>query len=184
MCLSNTFPHFLFSHLPSLHSSCLSLALPLPTRPPSTPLPPSLQVISQNQQAFIDLLNEAEPPASGQPPAPGGAAGGLGQAVPGVPPGNLPPGAAGPMTIQVTPQQKEAIERVSVYFKIGANQLGVESRQGLLQDRSQSTRGWSLGRVYFKIRSQSTRGWSLGMVYFKIRSQQGVAGLTTYCFPQ
>ncbi len=120
-------PRVPVQHIPTLSILSLPFFLSFPASTP--PHPPSLQVISQNQQAFIDLLNEAEPPASGQPPAPGGAAGGLGQAVPGV-----PPGAAGPMTIQVTPQQKEAIERVSVYFKIGAYQLGVESRQDLLQD--------------------------------------------------
>ena len=66
------------------------------------------QVISQNQQAFIELLNE-QPGEEGQ-----GGQGAAGQGPP-------PPGAAGaggpygmPMTIQVTQDEKAAIDRVSV----------------------------------------------------------------------
>ena len=77
------------------------------------------QLISQNQQAFIDLLNE--------PLEQGGVAGNIGsQGVPdlagnpamsrmmggvqgGLPMGGPPPGT---MAIQVTPQEKEAIDRV------------------------------------------------------------------------
>ena len=65
-------------------------------------------MISQNQQAFIDVLNERE--GQGEGVAAGGGA--AGQVPPGAA-GQVPPGAAGmPMTIQVTAQEKEAIERV------------------------------------------------------------------------
>ena len=71
-------------------------------------------MISQNQQAFIDLLNEAGPSAAGgnlsAPPPPGeGGQGAAGQGPP--PPGGGPFGM--PMTIQVTPDEKAAIDRVS-----------------------------------------------------------------------
>ena len=66
-------------------------------------------MISQNPQAFIDLLNSAQPGPAGQA---AGQAGG-GAAGPGAPPqGGAPFGM--PMTIQVTPQEKEAIERVGI----------------------------------------------------------------------
>ena len=69
----------------------------------------STQVISQNPQAFIDLLNSPQPGPAGQ--AAGQAGGGAaGQGAP--PQGGAPFGM--PMTIQVTPQEKEAIERVSI----------------------------------------------------------------------
>ena len=61
-------------------------------------------MISQNQQQFIDLINEEEEGQGGQ--------GAAGQAPP-------PPGAGGggpfgmPMTIQVTQDEKAAIDRVS-----------------------------------------------------------------------
>ena len=58
-------------------------------------------MISQNQQAFIDLLNNPQPQEDQL--AGGGAA-------------RQGPGAEGlgmPATIQVTPQEKESIERVS-----------------------------------------------------------------------
>ena len=75
------------------------------------------QVISQNQQAFIRLLNEPVPPTS-QGGAPGGGAAGAGQGAGGPPvPGQGMPGAPGQggpyTTIQVTAEEKEAIERVS-----------------------------------------------------------------------
>ena len=66
-------------------------------------------MISQNPQAFIDLLNSPQPGAAGQ--AAGQAVGGAaGQGSP--PQGGAPFGM--PMTIQVTPQEKEAIERVGI----------------------------------------------------------------------
>ena len=80
---------------------------PSPSCPPSST--PSTQVISQNPQAFIDLLNSPQPGPAGQ--AAGQAGGGAaGQGAP--PQGGAPFGM--PMTIQVTPQEKEAIERVSI----------------------------------------------------------------------
>ena len=89
-----------------------------------------LQLISQNQQAFIDLLNE--------PLEQGGAAGTIGsQSVPGLagnpamsrmmggvqggmPMAGPPPGT---MAIQVTPQEKEAIDRVRLQCLL--NEKGV-----------------------------------------------------------
>ena len=72
-------------------------------------------MISQNQQAFIDLLNEPGPSAGGGqipggPPPAEGAPGAAGQG---------PPGGAGgpfgmPLAIQVTPGEKEAIDRVRI----------------------------------------------------------------------
>ena len=65
--------------------------------------PLNTQVISQNQEAFIALLNEDEGGQGGQ--------GAPGQGAP-------PPGAGGggpfgmPMTIQVTQDEKAAIDRV------------------------------------------------------------------------
>ena len=83
----------------------------LPHLPSSTSSTPSTQVISQNPQAFIDLLNSPQPGAAGQ--AAGQAGGGAaGQGAP--PQGGAPFGM--PMTIQVTPQEKEAIERVGIEY--------------------------------------------------------------------
>ena len=65
------------------------------------------QVISQNQEAFIALINEEQGSEGGQ-----GGQGAAGQGPP-------PPGAGGggpfgmPMTIQVTQDEKAAIDRVS-----------------------------------------------------------------------
>ena len=105
---------------PLLLSLCPPFSVPssslLPFPPLSSPLlhvhpppPLSTQVISQNPQAFIDLLNSAQPGPAGQ--AAGQAGGGAaGQGAP--PQGGAPFGM--PMTIQVTPQEKEAIERVGI----------------------------------------------------------------------
>ena len=60
-------------------------------------------MISQNQERFIQMLNDSEED-SGQQPGGGGGTGG----------GQDPMGGGG--YIQVTPQEKEAIERVS--FKL------------------------------------------------------------------
>ena len=60
-------------------------------------------MISQNQQAFIDLLNSSEEPGQGGPaggPAEGQAGG---------------PGGAGGFQIQVTPEEKAAIDRVNTF---------------------------------------------------------------------
>lgn len=67
--------------------------------------PALLQLISQNQESFVRMLNE---PVSGS----GGGAQATEQATP--PPGVQPqaPTYTGPGVIQVTPQDKEAIERV------------------------------------------------------------------------
>ena len=78
-----------------------------------TPQCSSSQVISQNPQAFIDLLNSAQPGPSGQAAGPGGS-GAAGQGPP--PQGGVPFGM--PTTIEVTPQEKEAIERVGVECKL------------------------------------------------------------------
>jgi len=65
-----------------------------------------LQLISQNQEAFIRMINEPE----GGPAAGGGGEGGEGGAL-----GGALGGGQG--VIQVTPQDKEAIERVSAKTK-------------------------------------------------------------------
>ncbi|XP_003424606.1 UV excision repair protein RAD23 homolog B [Nasonia vitripennis] len=74
--------------------------------------PALLQLISQNQEAFVRMLNEPVGAASGgstpasaisatPPVAPGGLGAGAGAGVPG-----------GPGVIQISPQDKEAIERL------------------------------------------------------------------------
>ena len=67
------------------------------------------QMISQNQQSFIQMLNSESGPGSEFSSAAGGQ-----QQQPQPPSGESPggPGLA-PMAIQVTPQEKEAIDRVS-----------------------------------------------------------------------
>ena len=62
-------------------------------------------MITQNQQRFIDLLNA--PDASGGGGGGGGGGSGEGGILSGQP--GMPPGT---VAIQVTPQEKEAIERV------------------------------------------------------------------------
>jgi UV excision repair protein RAD23 len=66
--------------------------------------PQILQLINQNQAEFIRLLNE--------PVAPGTAAPMAGAGGPGAAGGGGPPGT---QYIQVTPEEKEAIDRVSYY---------------------------------------------------------------------
>ena len=65
--------------------------------------PELLQIISQNQEAFIRMINESDDPASG---GSGGRGGGRPAAS-----GEEHLGESG--VIQVSPQDKEAIERVS-----------------------------------------------------------------------
>jgi len=67
------------------------------------------QVISQNQEAFLQLLNNPEQ-QQGQPQQ----GGGIGGLPPGmmIPPRGNPRGPPGAVHIQVTEQEKEAIERV------------------------------------------------------------------------
>lgn len=76
--------------------------------------PRLLQIISQNQEAFLQLLNNPEQAMQqqglGGNPAPGGGMGGL-------PPGMVVPPHGSPrgppaIHIQVTEQEKEAIERL------------------------------------------------------------------------
>ena len=80
-----------------------------------------LQLISQNQQQFIRMINEPVPPGSAAGGVLGGVAGGAaGQQSPQQLPPVAPGGEAGAQrqgvpytTIQVTPEEKEAIERVN-----------------------------------------------------------------------
>jgi len=60
--------------------------------------PQLLTLISQNQQGFIDLLNSSEEPAPGGGGGGGGGAGGA--------------GGPGGFQIQVTPEEKESIDRI------------------------------------------------------------------------
>lgn len=73
------------------------------------------QIISQNQEAFLQLLNNPEQAMQqqglGGMPAGGGGVGGL-QPGMGLPPRGSPRGPPGAIHIQVTEQEKEAIERV------------------------------------------------------------------------
>lgn len=67
--------------------------------------PELLSVISQHQEAFIGLLNETNPPEGENAPLESGAQGGA---------------SGGPLQIQVTPSEKEAIDRmVSMGFPEG-----------------------------------------------------------------
>lgn len=59
----------------------------------------SFQLINQNQQRFVEMLNSPDPPAGGE----GGG---------GAPAGGGGGGAAGQNYIQVTPAEREAIDRV------------------------------------------------------------------------
>ena len=81
-----------------------------------------LQLIGQNRQEFIDILNEPASSGAGESaPSPSSdSSGGAGAPPPA--PGGLPPGMQGAqvlqqqpgmISIQVTPEEKEAIERVS-----------------------------------------------------------------------
>jgi UV excision repair protein RAD23 len=72
--------------------------------------PQILQLIQSNQAEFIRLLNEPVPPGT---QVPGGGLGALGGAA-GGPAGPAGAGGAGPSPqyIQVTPEEKEAIDRL------------------------------------------------------------------------
>jgi len=67
--------------------------------------PALLQLISQNQESFVRMLNEPAPAAPGAGTGGGGGGGGGGVA-------NAPAAAPIPGGIQVTPQDKDAIERL------------------------------------------------------------------------
>lgn len=84
----------------------------------------SAQVISQNQEGFLQLLNNPEQAMQqAQQGQPQQGSGGMGGVLPGMPPGMMMPprgsprapgqgGPPGAIHIQVTEQEKEAIERV------------------------------------------------------------------------
>ena len=62
-------------------------------------------MITENQERFVEMLNDpSSEPSGGQ--AQGGGQGGPGEA----------PGVEGSGYIQVTPEEKEAIERVSKHY--------------------------------------------------------------------
>ncbi|KAL7648345.1 UNVERIFIED_CONTAM: hypothetical protein RMT77_000251 [Armadillidium vulgare] len=76
--------------------------------------PELLQVIQQNQEAFVRMLNEAPPSSGGSGPGTGGSTTGSGT---GTGTGSTPSsggqrGASGQNTILVSPQDRDAIERL------------------------------------------------------------------------
>ncbi|KAJ9575235.1 hypothetical protein L9F63_025815, partial [Diploptera punctata] len=81
--------------------------------------PALLQLISQNQEAFVRMLNEPAAPGSeggggGGNIGRGSVGGGIGGGGQNIPPvaNNPPLGTGGTAMIQVTPQDREAIERL------------------------------------------------------------------------
>lgn len=76
--------------------------------------PALLQLISQNQESFVRMLNE---PVTGAQAA--AAVAGMPQPAPAQPAAAAAQPNYGQGVIQVTPQDKEAIERVSVFVTVG-----------------------------------------------------------------